>query len=145
MADITGVTITDITQYGSAENGLKVWIKHALADGTEHIFIYPYEMVGHLIELLRKAANDSYSMRIARNPEAAQEGVISGVVPLKEIQVAASPEHDGPILQMLTADNIPVAFEAPWPLIESFSHQLPEALENMKKTPPQIPGGRQMH
>ena len=145
MSDITGVAITDVTQYGSAEDGRKVWVKHKFADGTEQVFIYRHEIVGHLIELLKKASNDSYSIRITRNPQEAREGIFSDVVLLKEIQVGASPEYDGPLLQMLTIDNIPVAFEAPWSLIEPFSRQLPDALKTMRKNPPQTTGGKTTH
>ena len=132
MADITGIGIADVINCGAADNGQHVYVTCKLTNGEEKAIILPYETLGHFIALLQKTATTAYEARMAHNPTEAAEGIVSSVVPLKELSVLTSPDHKGVILQMLTADHVPISVEMPQDVARQLADGLLGALENIQ-------------
>ncbi len=132
MADVAGVKIIDLTAAGSSDDGEHVWITHRLGDGSEYPLVYPYEAVGYLITVLTDAVRAASRRRITQNPTEAGEGLNTKVIPVEEARVGTSPEASGAILNLTTADNIPLAVELPAAILGEVVEQLQHVLKRVQ-------------
>ena len=145
MAEITGIGIADVISCGSSDDGQSVFVNCRLINSEERAIILSYEALGHFIALLQKTASMAYEKRLAHNPTEAAEGIVSGVVPLKELSVLTSPEYRGVIFQMLTADRVPISVELPQDLATQLSDGLADALKNIQSRPLTKSSKRRFH
>jgi hypothetical protein len=129
MTEITGVAITDLTAFGSSDDGRHVWVTHRLPDGSEYRLMYPYEAIGFLMSVLADAARTAYRRRAAGNPREAAEGMDSKVIAAAEVRVGTSPNGSGAILHLTTNDNIPIAFDVPMAQLGEVVEQLQRILD----------------
>jgi hypothetical protein len=141
MADITGVSIAEVTAFGCSDDGRHIWITHKLGGGDEYRLIYPYVATGHLITLLAHAARMAYERRAARDPAEATQGMDSDVMPVAAVRLAVSPENSGAMLHLTTADRIPIAVEIPAALLQDLADQMQRVIANL----PAPSGERRFH
>lgn len=142
MTEITGVGISDVRSGGASDNGQFVYVAHQLTNGSEQTLIYPYEAIGHLIAVLQELARMAYQIRVTKNPTEAQEGIVTGVVPAKSLELGMSPDHAGPILRIVTADNIPIMVEVPASTLREFCESAPKILDDAEPEPPTADPGQ---
>ncbi len=138
MTEITGVGISDVRSGGASDNGQFVYVAHQLTNGSEQTLIYPYEAIGHLIAVLQELARMAHQIRVTKNPTEAQEGIATGVVPAKSLELGMSSDHAGPILRIVTADNIPIMVEVPTSTLREFCGSALRMLDDATLEPPSV-------
>ncbi len=82
------------------------------ANGSEHIQIFPSEIMGIFIQALQHIAGEAHKQRTGQNPAESDDGNIP-IVPVKEMRLARSQNYDGWTLQVLTSTNVPISLGLP--------------------------------
>jgi hypothetical protein len=135
MSDIEGVSIIEVTAFGSSDDGRHIWISHRLRDGSEYRLVYPYVAAGQLITMITHAARSAYAGRARRNPGEVTAGMDTAIIPVAEVRVAPSPEKSKAIVHLTTTDNVPIAVEMPLALLAELAEQSQRVLESLREGP----------
>lgn len=136
MAEMTGVSIDEITAFGWSDDGQHIWVTHKLRDGSEYRLVYSYTAAGQLITIVTHAVGSASAQRAIHNPIEAREGMDSAVLPAEEVRIGTAPDGLSAILHVTTADNIPIAVQLPVALLEKIARQTEGLLEGLRAAAP---------
>ena len=112
MAEITGIPIAAVDSCGCSDDGKHVWMKLHAPNGSEHIQIFPSELMGIVIQALQHIAGEAHKLRAGQNPPQAESDNVP-VVPVKEMKLTRSENYGGWTLQVLTKANLPISLGLP--------------------------------
>lgn len=133
MAELSGVSIVEVTAFGWSEDGQYIWITHKLPDGSEYRLVYPSVAAGQLIAMLIHAAGSANAARVSRDPSEAVGGADSLVMPAAEIRMGTAADGSAAILHVTTSDNIPVAMQLPATLLRELVEQAQKLLAELSR------------